>query len=175
MQYPQNEEYVLPVNDELGGGTELLARFIAWHDSLEETLKEWKENRTPSEWGMLLETAATQLLGSSDGEDLNVRPHLLFLKKLSCGQQVDVGSIFDWLDGVSGEGRRRAPNSGKITFGRFKQLQNIPARVLAMVGMKDGSFPGQSRIPAWDLLQHSPASGIEIFASTTDNSSWTHS
>ena len=156
LQYPQHEEYVLPVAQELGGESRLLARFIAWLDCLEGTLSLWKENRIPSEWGRLLETAASELLGSMDGDDLKIRPHLLFLKNLPCAEQVDAGSILDWLEGEGGEGRSRAPNSGKITFGRFKQLQNIPCRVLAMVGMKEGSFPGQSRIPAWDLLQHSP-------------------
>jgi exodeoxyribonuclease V gamma subunit len=36
------------------------------------------------------------------------------------------------------------------------QVQNIPCRVLALVGMQDGAFPRQKRVPAWDLLHLDP-------------------
>jgi len=155
-RYPEEGSFVLPVSDQLASDAKLLEGFLGWHLLLEETMKSWQLPAKPAEWGERLKCILPGLLGGGDGDDLNVRPHLLFLQGLACETLVDAGTILDWLDGVTGEERRRSPNSGKITFGRFKQLQNIPCKVLAMVGMQDGAFPGQSRLPAWDLLQASP-------------------
>ena len=155
-RYPEEGSYVLPVSDQLAGDAKLLEGFLGWHLLLEETMKSWQLPAKPAEWADRLKSILPGLLGGGDGDDLKVRPHLLFLQGLACETPVDAGTILDWLDGATGEERRRSPNSGKITFGRFKQLQNIPCKVLAMVGMQDGAFPGQSRLPAWDLLQASP-------------------
>ena len=155
-RYTPGGSHVLPVTDQLAGEGELLERFLAWHVRLQEILGEWKTEASPASWGDRLVTAAKDLLGCNDGEDLKVRPHLNFLKEVSCETPVDAGTMLDWLDKATGDERRRSPHSGKITFGRFKQLQNLPCRVLCMVGMQDGAFPGQSRIPAWDLLQAKP-------------------
>ena len=155
-RYPEEGSFVLPVSDQLAGDAKLLEGFLGWHLLLEETMKSWQLPAKPAEWGERLKSVLPGLLGGGDGDDLKARPHLLFLQGLACETPVDAGTILDWLDGATGEERRRSPNSGKITFGRFKQLQNIPCKVLAMVGMQDGAFPGQSRLPAWDLLQVSP-------------------
>ena len=155
-RYPEEGHYILPVGNQLAGDAKLLEIFLGWHLLLEETMKLWQLPAKPAEWGGRLKSVLPCLLGGGDGDDLKVRPHLLFLQGLACETPVDAGTILDWLDGATGEERRRSPNSGKITFGRFKQLQNIPCKVLAMVGMQDGAFPGQSRLPAWDLLQASP-------------------
>lgn len=155
-RYTPGGTHVLPVTDQLAGEGELLERFLAWHARLQEILGEWKLEVSPACWGERLVTASRDLLGCNDGEDLKVRPQLNFLKEVSCETPVDAGTMLDWLDKATGDERRRAPHSGKITFGRFKQLQNLPCRVLCMVGMQDGAFPGQSRIPAWDLLQAKP-------------------
>lgn len=155
-RYPEEGPFVLPVSDQLAGDAQLLEGFLRWHLLLEETMKLWQCPAKPAEWGERLQGVLPGLLGGGDGDDLKVRPLLLFLQGLDCESPVDAGTILDWLDGSTGEERRRSPNSGKITFGRFKQLQNIPCKVLAMVGMQDGTFPGQSRLPAWDLLQAAP-------------------
>ena len=71
-------------------------------------------------------------------------------------ESLDAAAIADWLAGEFDETTRRTLLSGRITFGRFKQLQNLPCRVLAMVGMEDGAFPRRNRAPAWDLLGCDP-------------------
>lgn len=51
------------------------------------------------------------------------------------------------------QGKRRRGNfySGSITFCSFQSMNGVPARVVAMVGMNDGSFPSQNQNPGFDL------------------------
>jgi len=157
-RYP-GDGFVLPVTDELASGGGLLGNFTGWLSALEETMIAWQESRSPAEWSLQLKEALADLLGCDDGEDLSLVPHLRFLGELQLPEdvKVDAGTILDWLDGATGEERRRTQTSGKTAFGQFKHLQNLPCRVLAMVGMQDGAFPARNRTPAWDLLQAKPA------------------
>ena len=151
-----DRDFVLPVAEDLAGDTALVRSFAAWWSGLETAMREWAEPALPSGWAARLRNVPSVLLGCRDGEELAMRSHLLFLEAVSCDVNVDAGTILDWLDAATSEDRRRNPFSGKIAFGRFRQLQNLPCRVLAMVGMQEGAFPAGSRVPAWDLLQSKP-------------------
>jgi exodeoxyribonuclease V gamma subunit len=148
--------FVLPVAEDLAGDTHAIRSFAGWFSKLQDTMRQWSSGASAAEWAVRLRRALSELLGCSDGEELTMRPHLLFLGAVDSGAFVDAGTIFDWLDTATEEDRRRSPVSGKITFGRFRQLQNLPCRVLAMVGLHEGTFPSGSRVPAWDLLQAKP-------------------
>jgi len=154
-KYPDGD-FVLPVADRLGGDGDLRDHFIAWHARLEKTMREWGQEATPAGWGARLDRACGDLLSGKDETRLAIQPHLAFLRGLDCPEETDAGSLFDWLESEIRESGLRTSVSGAITFSRFKQLQNIPCRVLAMVGMQDGQFPGQNRVPDWDLLQSAP-------------------
>ena len=150
------KEFVLPVADELGSDSILHSRFVNWHARLEETLRQWQSECIPSQWAERLTSAVSDLLGTCDDLSSETQKQLAVLRAIDCKEMVDSGTLFDWLSTQTRESGRRTSPSGRIAFGRFKQLQNIPCRVLGMVGMKEGSFPGENRTPAWDLLQLSP-------------------
>jgi exodeoxyribonuclease V gamma subunit len=156
-QYP-SEEYVLPIGEDLGGDLDLRHAFIEWHWLLARTMHEWRVEATPGTWSDRLRNACDELLSSKGDEDsrLEIQYPLSFLEQLDCKELVDAAAIYDWLRSEGGQSSKRTLFSGRITFGRCKQLQNIPCRVLAMVGMQDGAFPRQNRIPAWDLLHCDP-------------------
>lgn len=155
-RYPDEGGFVLPVENALGSDAELLEKFLRWHACLEDTMREWSAAAVPSAWAERLRLALVNVLGCGDGDDLKARPHFALLRGQDCLETADAGVILDWLDEATGEERRRSVHSGKITFGRFRQLQNIPCRVLAMVGMQDAAFPRRGGAPAWDLLQAAP-------------------
>jgi exodeoxyribonuclease V gamma subunit len=152
----ESRDFVLPVAEDLAGDTALVRSFVAWWSDLEAAMREWAEPALSSEWVVRLRNVLSILLGCRDGEELTMRSHLLFLESVSCDVKIDAGTVLDWLDAATAEERRRNPFSGKIAFGRFRQLQNLPCRVLAMVGMQEGTFPAANRVPAWDLLQSKP-------------------
>lgn len=154
-RYPEGD-FILPTGDELGGNAELVRSFVEWLENLKHAMQEWQNPATAAAWASRFRKTLTTLLGCEDGEDAPMRPHLHFLESLDCREPVDAGTIRDWLLSATADARRRSPNSGKIIFGEFRHLQNIPCRVLAMVGMQDAAFPRSARFPAWDLLQIKP-------------------
>lgn len=156
-QYPAGD-FVLPIAEDLGSDADLRQAFIEWHWLLARTLHEWKAETTALEWSRRLGSACDTLLSSdADGDTrVEVQHALSSLAQVECGELLDAAAIFDWLQAECADSGRRTLLSGRITFGRFKQLQNLPCRVLAMVGMQDGAFPRQNRIPAWDLLHCNP-------------------
>lgn len=154
-KYP-NQDFTLEVGNELSGDDELLGRFLHWNAQLEETFHAWNIAATPKEWTLRLRKALHVVLGCEDGGDLRVRPHLMFLEEVACEEAVDAGVMFDWLAEAAAEAKRRAGQSGKITMGQFRQLHNLPCKVLAMVGMEDGTFPRRERSPGWSLIKATP-------------------
>jgi exodeoxyribonuclease V gamma subunit len=156
-RYPAGD-FVLPIAEDLGSDADLRQGFIGWHWLLARTLHEWKAGATAPEWSRRLGAACDTLLSSdADGDTrVEVQHALSSLARVECAELLDAAAIFDWLQAECADPGRRTLLSGRITFGRFKQLQNLPCRVLAMVGMQDGAFPRQNRIPAWDLLHCNP-------------------
>jgi exodeoxyribonuclease V gamma subunit len=149
---------VLAVADELDGDAKLLGRFLCWQRDLAKLLHEWEcVSVEPTHWASRLRKASLSLLDCEVGKDHSeLQIHLDLLKSAPAGIQVDAAVISDWLEAAASDRARRTVLSGKITAGRFKQLQNIPCRVLAMIGMQDGSFPSKARPTVWNLLQEHP-------------------
>ncbi|MEI6034433.1 MAG: exodeoxyribonuclease V subunit gamma [Verrucomicrobiae bacterium] len=150
-QYPDGS-YVLPVADEMGGSLELRARLHDWLAAMAAAMLAWQTAVPAAEWGQRLIEAASNLLSAEE----DIQPLLVFLRDQPCPEPLDAGAVLDWLTRECQEGARRARVTGRIAFGRFKQLQNLPCRVLVMVGMENSKFPSRSRIPSWDLLRTSP-------------------
>lgn len=150
--------YILPLNDTLNGNLELKEAFLQWHWRLADCLAEWSADVTPAEWSERLGEACDHLLASPDYEEprQEIQPLLNRLKVSPCADPVDAATVVEWLLGELEDSARRSLPSGKICLGRFKPLQHIPCKVLAMVGMTHGSFPRQNRTPAWDLLRSAP-------------------
>lgn len=149
---------VLAVADQLGGDSDLLRRFLCWQRDLSSMLHEWgNKPLKPAEWACRLRAATHELLDCGEPSDYSeLRAHLDLLESAGGCEPVDAAVILDWLESAADDQTRRTMISGKITAGRFKQLQNIPCRVLAMIGMQDGAFPGRTRSAAWDLLKQKP-------------------
>lgn len=149
-------DYVLPVcgpMEDCGGAREA---FVEWHARLEATLREWQAPAPPDQWANRIHAAATAVLGVAPDGFSVLGPLLAALRTCDFDGPVDAGVIGDWLDTNAGASSRRGGISGRIAVGRFKQLQNIPCRVLAILGMHERAFPASAQSPAWDLLKVTP-------------------
>lgn len=156
VRYPDGR-FVLPAGDELGGDSALLGRFLAWFARLQDTVTVWQEPCKPSSWSERLRAACDDLFSGLDNESgEQARRALVFLGDVPCEELLDCGAMLDWLAAECAEPVRRARLGGEILFGRLKQLQNLPCRVLAIVGMHDAAFPASNRAPSWDLLRAEP-------------------
>lgn len=149
-------DFVLPVSKELSGDFELQERWIHWFAQLEEVLRLWSLPATPWQWAERLGRACDEILSGDEDARLPLQDSISFLGSLENEDVVDAASILDWLTGEVGNASRRTMVSGKITMGRFKHLQNLPCRVLAIVGMQEGEFPSKIRSSSWDLLRLDP-------------------
>jgi len=49
--------------------------------------------------------------------------------------------------------------TGGITFCAMLPMRSIPFRVVAMIGMNDGAFPRQQRLPGFDMMSGEPRKG----------------
>jgi len=154
--YPDSS-YVLPVADALDGSPDLKERWIRWHADLESTLQEWMTPTSPAQWSERMGRVCDVLLtGQEEDSRLAMQDVIQFLATVEVSETLDATSISDWMEVEMKERGQRTMVSGKITMGRFRQLQNLPCRVLAMVGMEEGEFPSRSRAPGWDLLRMDP-------------------
>lgn len=153
-RYPDGT-YVLPVADPLSGGLDRRTQFLEWLAALEATVAEWKGAAAASVWAGRLRRACAELFAGSD-EAADVVEAISFLESQTCEVALDAGAVLDVMRAELSATTRRAGVAGHIAFGRFKQLQNLPCRVLAMVGMQDAAFPTRNRLPAWDLLHEAP-------------------
>jgi len=154
--YPDGS-FVLPVAGALDGSPELNECWICWHAELESTLQEWLTPTSPTQWGERIGHVCDVLLtGQDDDPRMAMQDVIQFLATVEVTETLDAASISDWMEVQLNERGQRTMVSGKITMGRFKQLQNLPCRVLAMVGMEEGEFPSRNRAPSWDLLRMDP-------------------
>ncbi len=145
----------MPVTDELGNSNAWRRKFHSWLGELDQLFHEWQQPVFPEEWAERFQSAATVLL-SGDPDDLAcLQPHLRDLRELPYDEPLEVGTLHDWLSARLDPNSPRQHTSGKIAFGTLQHLQNLPCRVLILVGM-DGGFPGQNRSPSWDLMRKSP-------------------
>lgn len=154
QSYPEGG-FVLPV----GGGEsdmERLGDFMGWWGRLWDLLRDWKSPVAPGMWADRLELMARECLTSGSDESGELSPELAFLREYGGEVAIDAGTLLDWLARETGTSGRRVLTTGRIAFGRFKQLQSVPCRVLALVGLQDGNFPSSSRVPSWDLLAGNP-------------------
>ena len=152
--------FILSIADELGGHRALRQRFLEWLGDLSTILNEWKNEATPRVWSERFTQATLELLISKseadEGIHLAIQKQITFLESLQSEETVEAGAMLDWLEAEFEQAGKRTMVTGQITFGGFKHLQHIPCRVLAMVGMQDGAFPRQNRIPSWSLLRLKP-------------------
>jgi len=158
LLYP-DDEHVLPVAGSLEAQDRSRDAFLAWHASLELTLREWRGPCTPAAWAERLSKAHARLFASplDDQHFPELLRQLELLAAQDCPEEVDSATLLDWLERqFESHSAARSALTGDIAIGRFRQLQNQSCRVLAMIGMQDGQFPRQARRPAWDLLQLEP-------------------
>lgn len=154
-QYPDGA-FVLPVADILGGEADLRARWQHWWQNLQAIMLEWQHPASASAWSERLARACGSLLTGSEDAVVGVQQAIGFLADIQTQEPIDAGTLLDWLEGEIRDRGSRTIISGKMTLGRFNQLQSLPCRVLAMVGMRDADFPARCHQPAWDLLHAAP-------------------
>jgi exodeoxyribonuclease V gamma subunit len=153
-KYPQ-DDYILPIGDELGSELVWRRHFNEWLSELATLFQFWQEAASARDWAERLQQAANTILSQNPDNLLCLQPHLDNLRKVPFVDLIDCGTLLDWLMNRTETHGKRHHTAGKIAFGSLQHMQNLPCRVLILVGM-NAQFPTQNRHPSWDLMRHEP-------------------
>lgn len=158
---------VLPYDNLEGDAATVLGRFVGFVQSLHAVALDLGRPRSLAQWREALREI---LLNFFDGSDRYSREFI------SVGGVIDSLENIEELSGYSREAgldvmrvwlQRRLDDegagvgflSGKVTFCAMLPMRSVPAKVVALLGMNDGSFPRQSRSPGFDLIPANPRPG----------------
>lgn len=146
---------------------EAWAAFSEYLNQLDRAGKEAETHRTGREWCQWIEEKLGELIGSdtlAQNQALIVR-NVLDQVNQSCAtaesqQVVSFGLIrsviLDLLDRKSSAG---ALFTRGVTFSSMVPVRSIPFRVIALIGLNDGTFPRKETIIDFDLMAQQPEPG----------------
>ena len=158
---------VLPFDNMEGEAATLLGRFVQFVRLLHATASDLGRPRPLTQWRKTLCTILENFFTSSEAvvREYNSIANLIDAlgnsgEISSYPHEVGLDVIRLWLNKRLGsEGAGVGFLSGKVTFCAMLPMRSIPVKVLALIGMNDGSFPRQSRSSGFDIIAANPRPG----------------
>jgi exodeoxyribonuclease V gamma subunit len=154
-------EDIAPLPHIEGNNSEILGKFWQLYRQLERYSQQLKKQQSLADWQItinrLLDSffddqfleeshlqtirdAVDQLMLNAQGID----PNTLISRQLLCvileNNLAEVGNLHSFM-------------SGGVSFSGFKPMRNLPFKVIAVLGLNDGSFPRQVHKTNFDLMQ----------------------
>lgn len=132
-----------------GGSTQLLNRFLEFSNSLEQRQAQQSTIQRTTRWISFTRTLLQFLFNPTSGEIGSSQELFNLLETLrneALAQDADEPmplNVFIKLleDRLSKDYSAGGFFSGKITFCSLKPMRNIPAKIIALIGMEEGAFP----------------------------------
>lgn len=158
---------LLPYDNMEGSAPLLLGRLVTFVRNLHRLVAGLERQATLAAWQ---ETLLGIFAGFFDSDDDDAREadtiatviaDLARTQQLSAFRdEIGLDVIRSWLQGrLDSEGRGFGFLAGGVTFCAMLPMRSIPFRVIALIGMNDGAFPRQNRVPGFDLISRSPRPG----------------
>lgn len=152
---PDFVDGVLPYTAIEGGAARALGGLCEFVAILADAERDLGEGRSLAEWSRLLMHYAGRLFGEEDNPDiLELRQILVELDAGAFHQEpVVLAVVRDWLETAGNESRSASGFlRGQLTFCSMLPMRSIPFRIVCLLGLADGSFPGSDRHATFDLL-----------------------
>ncbi|HYW34932.1 MAG TPA: exodeoxyribonuclease V subunit gamma, partial [Balneolaceae bacterium] len=147
--------------------SQLLGQFSRFLHQLFRCHRQANERRTIEEWGRILGNwlsifftdeepwfAQIQWLRDKINVLVDETKNARFAEKVP--YQIICNYFEKMIDENSKGGGRPGPG---VTFSSMISMRNIPAKVIGLVGMDDGSFPRSRNVPGFDLINKLPQKG----------------
>jgi exodeoxyribonuclease V gamma subunit len=158
----EDQDYIF--NDTLSGSAlvskleaELLGRVIhVWH-ALERLRKAAESKKRISEWIELLQGMLDSIIDPSWSDRTDAVRNVLF-KMTDLDEKLGVEPISIAIVGsylkeiVQKGGLGRSWHPGEVTFTGMVSLHMLPFKVIAVLGLNDGSLPARNSVSAFDLV-----------------------
>ncbi len=152
---PDFVDGILPYTAIEGGTARALGGLCEFVAILADAENELHEAHSLAEWSQLLSHYAGRLFAEDDSPDiLELRQ---ILTELDAGafhqEQVVLAVVRAWLETASAESRSASGFlRGQLTFCSMLPMRSIPFRIVCLLGLADGAFPGNDRHATFDLL-----------------------
>jgi len=153
---------ILPFADIEGSPARALGGLCEFLEVIGEAERELGGAHSLKRWSGLLQFFASRLLAEDEGGDFFELQRLLAEIDAGSGHDGEVGAevIRAWLDKAAAE----APSAsgflrGQLTFCSMLPMRSIPFRIVCLLGLNDGEFPGIDRHATFDLLSVAPRLG----------------
>ena len=156
----------LPAGDARGGDALALGSFAALLRELERVRLDAGRPRRASEWTQALLDVAARFLAPAQDEIEDLREVRAAIGDLLA--QIEAGSPDEpipldvmraALEAALNDPAHGGVPGGAVTFGAMSSLRNLPYRVICVIGMNDGAWPGNARPAEFDLMSAAPRAG----------------
>lgn len=152
---PELVDGILPYTEIEGGSARALGGLCEFISIFAEAEKDLQAVHSLSEWSGLLLGYAGRLFADEDSPDILELRRIL--SELDAGAfhrgGVELAVVRSWLETAATESRSVSGFlRGQLTFCSMLPMRSIPFRVICLLGLADGAFPGNDRHATFDLL-----------------------
>jgi exodeoxyribonuclease V gamma subunit len=152
----------LPIDGVEGGDAVLAARLARFTESVFALDEALRADRSPRGWCDLVATTLERFIAPDEDEATDIIEIRTAAEEMARDAEeagfrrdVPLAVVRAHLDGVLGAtARSSAFLAGGVTFAALGPSRPIPARIVCLVGMNDGSFPRDEHPPGFDLTVH---------------------
>ncbi len=152
---PNFVDGILPYTALEGGMARALGGLCEFVLILVDAERDLHQGHTLAKWSALLLGYANRLFAEDDSPDIfELRQILAELDTGAFHQEpVLLAVIRCWLENAASESRSASGFlRGQLTFCSMLPMRSIPFRVVCLLGLADGAFPGNDRHATFDLL-----------------------
>jgi len=158
---------LLPYDEMEGSGTQGLGKLVDFVNKIKKLADALNTPKTLNGWCECFRAMLTDFITPDDdtARELDtvagIVESMAELGELSrFDELVGPAVIRSWLAGrLQKEQKGLGFMTGGVTFCAMLPMRSIPFRVVALIGMSDGAFPRQSRLPGFDLIACNPRRG----------------
>lgn len=163
----ENFAGIIPFDGPEGTDVALAGKLMDYVECMKKIASDLKAPRSLFQWGETLrEVAAIAIADDNDYADEliqlnNIFAHLQEIEKASgYDEPVSFNLLCSWLTSkLNDNSQSQGFLTGGVTFCAMLPMRSIPFKIIALLGMSEGSFPRQSKRHGFDIMAQHPRTG----------------